>query len=174
MELENDLINLMIVIFGYQNSKYIKVDNGDIHIVNKKIQKCIIKLGGSKIYKDQNFNGSDQHKGIKKMIYHWSVVEEIKINITGHEIKSLFKTRKRSKDSKNYIFCTYNAYFILMGLTKLLEKHYYDYYYEFLPEYYAAIIQYYNGMQNQANVNLIPFKNEAKIDAVISELQLKI
>lgn len=168
---KDDFINLMIITVGYHNSRYIRVDGGN-YFVNKKIREAIIELGLSEKYNELNLKGSSQHKGIKKMIYHCKLNN---ISITGHEIKSLFRTRKRSQNSKNIIFCTYNVGFVLKALTEILDnKFLFNNYYDYLPDYYREIKNYNSNMKEISTKENKFFKNGIRIELTLDELQTQI
>jgi hypothetical protein len=168
---KDDFFNLMIVTVGYHNSRYIRVDGGG-YFVNEKIREAIIELGLIEKYNELNLKGSSQHKGVKKMIHHCKLNN---ISITGHEIKSLFRTRKRSQNSKDLIFCTYNVGSVLKALTDIFGNRYsFNHYYDYLPDYYREIKSYNSNMKEISAKKNIVFKNGTRIESTLDELQTQI
>lgn len=160
-----------LIIFGYHNSRYIRI-NSNKHITNRIIKTKISELGESNYLSNLNLKGSSQHKGIKKIIFYCK--ENNNINITGHEIKSLFKTRKKNKKSEDIIFCTYNVYLILKVLTEILKENIFIKYYEFLPEYYSKINAHIQEMERMEIQLQRPYIKKNKIQKVIIDLSKEI
>lgn len=163
---KNDIVNKMI-LFGYHNSRYIRIKSNS-SIVNNFIRDKISELGSSEHYSELGLKGSPQHKGIKKIIYHCK--EKSSIRITGHEIKSLFRTRKRNKKSEDVIFCTYSVYMVLQCLTDVLGEETLKKYFEFIPAFYSKISIHIQEMKRmEIELNKI-YNKKNKIEKVISDL----